>query len=103
MWLAVAPSHLRQALAEIFGCAEIALRQVVADQMRCQPKLAAQAIAAARVLSARNIQSAPERAVLSGQNGKVGQRVQLIAACTRARREAACDLVGSSLLAPSVT
>lgn len=40
--------------------------------------------------------------MLSGKDREVSQRVELIAACTGARREAGCNLVGPFLLGPSV-
>ena len=102
MWLAVALCQFGQTLAEIFCRAEVTLRQRTVDQMGRKAELAAQTIPAARILASGNVESAPEHAVLRGQDRKVGQRVQLIAACAGTRRESGCDLVGPSLLAPPV-
>src|SRR4051812_12802363 len=99
--LAVAASHSGQSLAEIFSCAQVAVRQCAVDQMCRESELAAQTIATVRILSSGNVQPAPEHAVLSSQNGKVAQCMELISACANARGKSGRDLVGPFLPAPS--
>jgi hypothetical protein len=67
-----------------------------------ESKLAPKTIATARILSSWNIQPAPKHAVLSGEDRKVSQCVELIAVCTCARGKACCNLVSPLLFASSV-
>lgn len=73
------PSSAGQTPPQVLRCRQVVGMECPVHNVRRQSDLAAEAIAAEPVVAAGDVQAAPQRAVLGGEDGEVGQRVTLIA------------------------